>query len=284
MRSRIIDLPALAILLSNLSGPWIPRRDLTPMPFLTFDPPTIGCDSPDNTYSPDLAKGAVGFLLTFTGPWPEGTTRNMQQHWRILQFTTGTDLVKQGYDIPDSNFKEKVNRGTEGHNGIFCDRVIGSLSQLDQTIRYIKEVRLSAVVVADVKPIVPSFNIFRLSDFVSLDRAYSFLGSKDWTEAGMKAGKYYKGITIFQMILYQSLHQWASGWSNFLAELDRAVTIKVCAQRIVFATKVYINTYFHIQPEDILNHEKRNELMLDDRELKKSDLYFEALQLLRYMT
>lgn len=177
-----------------------------------------------------------------------------------------------------------MNRGTEGHNGIFCDRVIGSLSQLDQTIRYIKEVRLSAVVFADVKPIVPSFNIFRLSDFDSLDRAYSFWGSKDWTEAGMKAGKYYKGITIFQMILYQSLHQWASGWSNFLAELDRAVTIKVCAQRIVFATKFYINTYFHIQPEDIPNHEKRNELMLDDRELKKSDLYFEALQLLRYMT
>lgn len=99
----------------------------------------------------------------------------MQQHWRILQFTTGTDLVKQGYDIPDdSNFKEKVNRGTKGHNGIFCNRVIGSLSQLDQTIRYIKKVKLLAIIIVNVKPIMLNFNIFRLLDFNSLNKTYFF--------------------------------------------------------------------------------------------------------------
>ncbi|KAI1372752.1 hypothetical protein F4677DRAFT_431417 [Hypoxylon crocopeplum] len=267
VRSRI-SMKVLAMLLCKLSGPRIQLRNWTGS--------TAEGNNTDYQFSRGLAKGAVAFILAFTGPWSESAGLispqisdsayyHIQHHMRVLQFAKPTDLESQGYEVPqDRSSKEKSNKTTKDSGSISCTRVIGPFERLDRTTMHIKEARLSAAAITFTRWPLPIFSISRLSDSISrLDSHWDpRFKPEDWT-AGMKFGRYFKGIATFQLALYRIMNEWAGYWSSFLSELDSTVQIKL---------------------ENILNQEERKKLMLDDAELKKSDRYFGVLQLLRIMT
>ncbi|KAI1455106.1 hypothetical protein F4805DRAFT_460040 [Annulohypoxylon moriforme] len=272
----VIRMGELAHLICRLSGPRFPILELHlhPQDVERFKKhSTVEGDVNPKLYSPILAKGATAFLLRFTGSWPNESRANsiqflfesyyhIQQHLRVLQFSELDELKRQGYSLLPNQTGGRLGF-QKPYEGIFCERTVGPFLRPDRTAKYIKEIRISVAVVAGTKTIMPSFVITSISDHVEKSARNYELKSEDWRRIGMRAGKAFKGITTYQVILYKTLDDWALYWRHFLSEFDSAVEIKL---------------------ENILNPEERRRLMLDDRELKTSDRYFEILQLLRIMT
>ncbi|KAF2496714.1 hypothetical protein BU16DRAFT_340064 [Lophium mytilinum] len=143
-----------------------------------------------------------------------------------------------------------------------CNRERGTLANSTTKNLCLTESRQSIALNTTLTLKLPVYTLFHLIRSAGdAMRRSSGLGRFSWKATNLRIGIYYKGISIFQLKLYQVFESQHGTWTESIDEIDRVLQIR---------------------PTDILDDRKRNELMFDSS-LKVSEQYFAILQILRIM-